>query len=119
MEDYGFDLARIHVLEHHKRYDQAAEVAFNERNIVEGVRLLLCSDNSASVRQAVERALHGLWTMLPFGPYSNKLENGAIGSLIQHLKGEKSRRLDEEKAQQVSTRESRGTSLNHMFSSPA
>ncbi|KAB5592704.1 TPR and ankyrin repeat-containing protein 1 [Ceratobasidium theobromae] len=95
MEDYGFDVALIHVLEHHKRYDQAADVAFKEHNIAEGVRLLLRSDNPRSVRQAIERALHGLWTLLPFGPFGNKLDNSSITSLINLLSGSKAQVLNE------------------------
>ncbi|CAE6459263.1 unnamed protein product, partial [Rhizoctonia solani] len=85
MDDYGFTGALIRVLEHHKRFDQAAEVAFTERNVTEGVRLLSQSENPASLRKAVERALRGLWMMLPFGLTGDKRQNSAISLLINQL----------------------------------
>lgn len=117
MEEHGFGLARAHVLEHHGRYDRAAEVAFHGNDVVEGIRLLLCSDNAKSIRQAVDRALRALWTMLPFGTYGNKLENSAIGSLIQHLKGADMRILDRNDTHQASTLKRYKWSANqsHLF----
>lgn len=106
MEDYGLDAAQIHVLEDQQRYDQAAEVAFGERDIVEGVRLLLRSNNSISMRQAVEQALYGLWTMLPFGPLRDKLENPAISALIQHLESDKLGVINKESTYEVGDRTS-------------
>ncbi|QRW20980.1 GNAT family acetyltransferase [Rhizoctonia solani] len=85
MEDYGFTGALMHVLEHHKRFDQAAEVAFAERNVTEGVRLLSQSEHPASVRRAVEKALRGLWMMIPFGLTGDKRSNPAILPLIDQL----------------------------------
>ncbi|KAG8687201.1 hypothetical protein FRC11_007608 [Ceratobasidium sp. 423] len=89
MEDYGFTGALIRVLEHHRRYDQAAEVAFAERNVVEGVRLLSKSNNPASVRKAVEQAFRGLWMMIPFGLTGDKRSNPAISLLINQLSDSK------------------------------
>ncbi|CAE6385928.1 unnamed protein product [Rhizoctonia solani] len=85
MEDYGFTGALIRVLEHHRRYDQAAEVAFTERNVTEGVRLLSKSSNPISVQKATEQALRGLWTMIPFGLTGDKRSNPAISLLIDQL----------------------------------
>ncbi|KAH7337987.1 hypothetical protein B0J17DRAFT_706450 [Rhizoctonia solani] len=89
MDDYGFTGALIRVLEHHKRYDQAADVAFAERNVTEGVRLLSQSDNPISVRRAIEQALRGLWMMLPFGFSGDKRQNPAISLLINTLTSSK------------------------------
>ncbi|KAJ1305435.1 hypothetical protein OPQ81_000445 [Rhizoctonia solani] len=95
MEDYGFTGALINVLEHHKRYDQAAEVAFTERNVTEGVRLLSQSDNPASVRRAVEQALRGLWMVVPFGLTGDKRSHPAISLLIDQLSGNTALRDEE------------------------
>lgn len=116
MRDYGFDAAQIHVLEDQRRYDQAAEVAFSERNILEGVRLLLRSDSSISIRLAIEQALYGLWTVLPFGPPGNRLENAAIAPLIQYLRSDKLRDFNKDETHQVSARVSHRKTINHIAS---
>ncbi|CAE6480843.1 unnamed protein product [Rhizoctonia solani] len=93
MEDYGFTGALMRVLELHKRYEQAAEAAFAERNVVEGVRLLLQSGNPTSIRTAIQRALRGLWMMLPFGLTGDKRQNPAISLLIGQLSSNKHQTL--------------------------
>ncbi|CAE6411540.1 unnamed protein product [Rhizoctonia solani] len=85
MEDYGFTGDPIHVLEHHRRYDQAAELAFTENNVVEGVRLLLLSDDPASVQKGVERAFRELWKLHPFGHAGNEQQNPIIALLMEQL----------------------------------
>lgn len=114
MEKHGVDLARIHVFEF-----QAAEEAFDRRNIIEGVHLLLRSDDAESFRRGVEQAFHGLWIMLPFGPYANKLENPEIGSLIQHLRSNTLPFLNEDETHQVSASESHIKITSHTVYSSA
>ncbi|KAG8760240.1 hypothetical protein FRC11_000711 [Ceratobasidium sp. 423] len=104
MEDYGLDSGRIHVLEQHQRHEEAAEaaaeVAFGQGNIIEGVRLLRSSNDPKLLRQAVERALGGLWLLFPF---SNRGDSGnypAADALIQHVSNE-SGILSEEEAHQL------------------
>ena len=101
MEDYGFDAARIHVLELHKRFADAAAVALSERNILECVRLLLCSDEAEIIRQAVDHAIHGLWTLLPYGASGARINNPAVASLLQQLSTINVKILDEHERRQV------------------
>lgn len=118
MGDYGFDRAQIHLLEDQRRYDQAAEVAFSERNIVEGIRLLLRSDSSTSMRKTIKYALYGLWTVLPlaFGPPGDKLQNAAIASLVQYLRSDKLRVLNRDETYQVSAKISWKKFVNPIYS---
>lgn len=99
MEDFGFDLARVHVLELHKRFSDAANVALHDGNTLECVRLLLCSTDADHIRQAIEHTLHGLWMLLPYASPngSNNLSNVAsllsqISAVDLKLVGEKERR---------------------------
>lgn len=101
MEDYGFDAARIHVLELHKRFADAAAVALSERNILECVRLLLCSHEGSLIRQAVVHGIHGLWTLLPYGATGPQINNPAISSLLQRLSTIDANLLDEHEQRQV------------------
>ncbi|CUA74878.1 TPR and ankyrin repeat-containing protein 1 [Rhizoctonia solani] len=101
MEDYGFTGALIRVLEHHKRFDRAAEVALTERNVTEGVRLLSQSKDPASVQKAVEQALRGLWMMVPFGLTGDKRQNPAISLLVGQLSEENSKALGDDESREL------------------
>ncbi|CAE6379695.1 unnamed protein product, partial [Rhizoctonia solani] len=102
MEDFGFDAARIHVLEHHKRFMDAAAVAFQERNTLEGVRLLLLSGEDNHKVQAGKHAIQGLWTLLPFGapltPNNEKTADELLRQLSaiepKHISESETRALD-------------------------
>ncbi|KAF8686413.1 UvrD-like helicase C-terminal domain [Rhizoctonia solani] len=102
MEDYGFTGALIQILELRGEYDQAAAVAFAERNVTEGVRLLSQSGNPVSVRKAIERALHGLWMMIPFGVAADKRSNPEISLLIDQISG--SATLNDEESREATLR---------------
>ncbi|CAE6534820.1 unnamed protein product [Rhizoctonia solani] len=85
MEDFGFDAARIHVLELHERFVDAASVALQERNTLEGVRLLLRSNEDNHKLQAVKHAIHGLWTLLPYGAIITPDNESSIEGLLRQL----------------------------------
>ncbi|KDN37502.1 hypothetical protein RSAG8_10101, partial [Rhizoctonia solani AG-8 WAC10335] len=85
MEDFGFDAARIHVLELNGRFTDAAAVALQERNTLEGVRLLLLSNQDNHKLQAVKYAVHGLWTLLPYGAFVTPDNENSIGELLRQL----------------------------------
>ncbi|KAG8744274.1 hypothetical protein FRC10_010437 [Ceratobasidium sp. 414] len=85
MEDYGFDAARIHVLEHHKRYDDAAEVALRDHDLLECIRLLSRSGDQDLLRQALSHAIRGLWMTMPYGSVGSQLGNPAVASLLEQL----------------------------------
>ncbi|KAF8594570.1 P-loop containing nucleoside triphosphate hydrolase protein [Ceratobasidium sp. AG-I] len=101
MEDYGFDAARIHVLELHKRFADAATVALGERNILECVRLLLCSDDGELIRQAVGHIVHGLWTLLPYGTSGAQIKNPVVASLLQQISTIDTKILNEHEQRQI------------------
>jgi hypothetical protein len=101
MDDYGFDVARIHVLELYKRYADAAAVALGERNIPECIRLLLCSDDEKDIRQALSHAIHGLWTVLPYGSTGSELNNPTIASLLDQVSKIDSHILSDDERRQV------------------
>ncbi|KAL5633867.1 hypothetical protein ACGC1H_005902 [Rhizoctonia solani] len=69
MENYGFTIALIPVLEHHKCYDQA--------------------------RKTIEQALRGLWKLLPFGFSGTKRQTPAIDLFINQLSGSKMLKSEE------------------------
>jgi hypothetical protein len=85
MDNYGFDVAHIHILELHKRYADAAAVALGERDIPECIRLLLRSDAKNDLRQALGHAIHGLWTVLPYGSTISEVNRPAIVSLLDQV----------------------------------
>ncbi|KAG8748969.1 hypothetical protein FRC11_011692 [Ceratobasidium sp. 423] len=92
MEDCGLESGRIQVLEQHQRHEEAAEAAaeaaFGQGNIIEGIRLLQSSNDPKLLRQAVEKALGGLWLLFPF---SHQVDSGnyeAADALIQHVSSE-------------------------------
>ncbi|QRW07577.1 P-loop nucleoside triphosphate hydrolase [Ceratobasidium sp. AG-Ba] len=85
MEDYGFDAARIHVLEAYKRYGDAAGVALGEHNILECIRLLLRSGDEELSAQALGHALRGLWILLPYASTKAHLENPAVAEILGHI----------------------------------
>ncbi|KAG8719695.1 hypothetical protein FRC08_002227 [Ceratobasidium sp. 394] len=85
MEDYGFDAARIHVLEHHKRYGDAAEVALRDYDLLECIRLLSCSGDRDLLRQALSHAIRGLWITMPYGSVGSQLGNPAVALLLEQL----------------------------------
>ncbi|KAG9081885.1 hypothetical protein FRC06_005350 [Ceratobasidium sp. 370] len=85
MEDYGFDIARIHVLEHHKRFADAAEVALREHNLLECIRLLSASNEEDLLRRALTHAIQGLWITMPYGSIGSQLDNPAVLSLLDRI----------------------------------
>ncbi|CAE6535633.1 unnamed protein product [Rhizoctonia solani] len=85
MEDFGFDAARIHVLQLHERFADAAAVAFQERNTLEGVRLLLLSSEDDHKLQAGKHAIQGLWNLLPFGAQVTPSNEKTVGGLLRQL----------------------------------
>ncbi|EUC53945.1 P-loop nucleoside triphosphate hydrolase, putative, partial [Rhizoctonia solani AG-3 Rhs1AP] len=85
MEDFGFDAARIHVLELHNRFVDAASVALQERNTLEGVRLLLLSSEDKDKQQAGKHAIQGLWTLLPYGAPVTPSNEKVVGELLRQL----------------------------------
>ncbi|KAH7337929.1 hypothetical protein B0J17DRAFT_405385 [Rhizoctonia solani] len=103
MEDCGLDTGRIHVLEQHQRHEEAAEVAataaFNEGNIIEGVRLLKSSNDSKLLHQAIDKALGGLWILYPFSRQVDAVDNSAADALIQSLSDEQTKLTEEAKHQ--------------------
>ncbi|KAG8752687.1 hypothetical protein FRC12_011837, partial [Ceratobasidium sp. 428] len=101
MDDYGFDVARIHVLEHHKRYADAAEVALQEHNLLECIRLLSASGENHLLRQALTRAIHGLWITMPYGSTGSQLNNPAVASLLEQLSKLDLEMLREDERRQV------------------
>lgn len=101
MEDYGLDAARIHVLELHERFADAATAALSERNILECVRLLLCSDDTSLIRKAAGHAIHGLWTILPYNATRAQIGNSAVVTLLQQLSNIEPAILSESELRQV------------------
>ncbi|KAG9122802.1 hypothetical protein FRC07_000653, partial [Ceratobasidium sp. 392] len=101
MEDYGFDAARIHVLEHHKRYGDAAEVAFREHNILESIRLLSCSGDEDLLRQALSQAIRGLWMTMPYGSTGSQIDNPVVTSLLEQLSKLDLKALSEDEHRQL------------------
>jgi hypothetical protein len=101
MDDYGFDVARIHVLEHRKRYADAAAVALGEQDIPECIRLLLRSDDKNHLRQALSHAIHGLWMVLPYGSTGSQLNNPAVASLLEQVSKIDAKILNDNESRQV------------------
>jgi hypothetical protein len=102
MEDFGFDAARIHVLEFDDRFSDAAAVALQERNTFECVRLLLLSTEDGHIHQAVGHALHGLWTLSPYASASFSINRSDIGILLKQVLTIKSTTMDDAQRRQVS-----------------
>ncbi|CAE6431349.1 unnamed protein product [Rhizoctonia solani] len=96
MEDFGFDAARIHVLELHKRFADAASVAFQGRNILEGVRLLLLSNEDNHKLQAVTHAIHGLWTLIPYHAQVTPENDNSVRELLRQVSAIESKFLSED-----------------------
>ncbi|QRV93432.1 UvrD-like helicase carboxy-terminal domain protein [Ceratobasidium sp. AG-Ba] len=101
MDDFGFDAARIHVLEHHKRYADAAEVAFKERNLLECIRLLSASSEKIHRDQALAHAIRGLWLTMPYGSTESQLSNPAAFSLLEYVTSLDLTSLDESARRQL------------------
>ncbi|KAG8732236.1 hypothetical protein FRC11_014976 [Ceratobasidium sp. 423] len=101
MEDFGFDAARIHVLELHERFVDAAAVALQERNTLEGVRLLLRSNEDNHKLQAVKHAIHGLWTLLPYGAPVTPDNENSIGGLLRQLSVIEPKLLNEDEQREL------------------
>lgn len=104
MEDFGFDVARIHVLELHKRHLDAANVALHDGDILECVRLLLCSNEPDHIQQAMEHALWGLWTLLPYASPSDATNHSNVTSLLSQISAVDLQMMDEKTRRQVSRR---------------
>ncbi|KAF8594569.1 hypothetical protein BDV93DRAFT_549191 [Ceratobasidium sp. AG-I] len=102
MDDFGFDVARIHVLELHERFPDAADVALQEGNIIECVRLLMLSKDNGLIRQAIEHAIHGLWSLLPFASANNAAHQANAASLLSQSLNVDIQTIDERGAQQNS-----------------
>ncbi|CAE6484842.1 unnamed protein product, partial [Rhizoctonia solani] len=102
MEDCGLESERIEVLEQHQRHEEAAEAAaeaaFGKGDVVEGVRLLQATNDDKLLRRAVEKALGGLWILLPFTQVDS-INYTAADALIQCVKNEPKILTDEEKYQ--------------------
>ncbi|KAG9101942.1 hypothetical protein FS749_001473 [Ceratobasidium sp. UAMH 11750] len=101
MEDYGFDVARIHVLEHHKRFADAAEVALREHNLLECIRLLSASNEEHLLRQASTHAIRGLWKTMPYGSVGSQMDNPAVQSLLDRLRRLDSKTLSDDEHRQL------------------
>jgi hypothetical protein len=102
MEDFGFDAARIHVLELHNRFFDAAAVALQERNTLECVRLLLLSTERDHIHQAVTHAIHGLWTLSPYASATFTTNRSNIGVLLKQVSSIDPKTIDDAERRQVS-----------------
>ena len=67
MEDYEFDVARADLLEQSSRFSEAAEIRFQEGDVVKAISLLLQDGTTESRSRALVCLLEGLWKHLPFG----------------------------------------------------
>lgn len=101
MEDFGFTAARIHVLELHKRFSDAALVALQEQDILEAVRLLLLTGETHHKLEAVKHIVHGLWTLLPYGTIATASNQAYIASLLNKIAKIKPGFVDEDARRQV------------------
>ena len=66
MENYGFDIARVALLEQYGRFEEAAEIHLKEGRTVQAVRLFLKDSSSQMKKRAESSLLHGLWLHLSF-----------------------------------------------------
>ncbi|KAH7337934.1 hypothetical protein B0J17DRAFT_405653 [Rhizoctonia solani] len=101
MEDFGFNSARIHVLKLHKRFSDAAAVALQEQNTLEAVKLLLMSDERAHQVQAINHAIHGLWTLLPYGAPITTSNQNNVGTLIEATSAINSQLINDNERRQL------------------
>ena len=68
MEDYGFDVARVALLEGSGRFAEAAELHLEEGHPLQAIQLFMRDwEDSSSRQRAEECVLHGLWQHLSFG----------------------------------------------------
>lgn len=67
MSDYGFDVARVTLLEQYGRFSDAADIHLQEGRAIDAIRLFLKdTQNSKSIKRAAETVLQGLWNELSF-----------------------------------------------------
>lgn len=67
MEDYGFNVARVTLLEQYGRFVEAADIHLGEGRTVQAVRLFLKDSSHESKERAESSLMLGLWRELSFG----------------------------------------------------
>lgn len=67
MTDYGFDMARVTLLERHGRFSEAATIHLEEGRPMEAIRLFMRDTDPASRERATASVLQGFWEQISLG----------------------------------------------------
>ncbi len=85
MDDFGFNVARVELLERYGRLCEAAEIHLAEGRTIEAIRLLLRDKANADSQALLERILlKSVWKHLSFG-MPLRIEEVGAGPQLQDL----------------------------------
>lgn len=85
LDGFGFDDARVTLLQHLERWVEAAELLYDQERHYEAIPLWLRAGDLGSKRRASQCLLDSLWKALPLGAHSD-IDHDLRDTFLEHLK---------------------------------